>query len=140
MAGFPGETDAEFEETCALIRELPYGYLHLFPFSPRPGTPGWELHRESPVPQAVVDERMSALRELAAEKSMAHRRSFVGQTFEAITLATGAELSQRGKTNAISENFLPIEIEGHLPANQMLKVNVAVIAADGVLQAEALAG
>jgi threonylcarbamoyladenosine tRNA methylthiotransferase MtaB len=131
MVGFPGETDAEFEETCALIRELPYGYLHLFPFSPRPGTPGWELHRESPVPQAVVDERMRALRELAAEKSLAHRRSFVGRTLEAITLANGAELAQREKTNAISENFLPLEIGGQFPSNQMLRVKVESIDADG---------
>ena len=134
MAGFPGETDAEFEETLALIRELPYGYLHLFPFSPRPGTPGWALHRESPVPQKVVDERMSALRELAAEKSMTHRKGFVGQSLDAITLASGAELTQRGKTNAISENFLPLEINGHFPANQMLRVRVECVDADGTLQ------
>jgi threonylcarbamoyladenosine tRNA methylthiotransferase MtaB len=133
MAGFPGETDAEFEETLALIRELPYGYLHLFPFSPRPGTPGWALHRESPVPQAVVDERMSVLRELAAEKSLAHRRSFVGRILEAITLATGVELAQRGKTNAISENFLPLEIEGVFESNQMLRIHISSLNADGSL-------
>ena len=47
MVGFPGETDAEFEETLDLIRALPFGYLHLFPFSPRPGTRGWALHAGS---------------------------------------------------------------------------------------------
>ncbi len=51
MVGFPGETDAEFEETLALVRALPFGYLHLFPFSPRPGTRGWGLHAENPVAQ-----------------------------------------------------------------------------------------
>ena len=50
MVGFPGETDAEFEETVAFIRSLPFGYLHLFPFSPRPGTRAWALHAERPVP------------------------------------------------------------------------------------------
>jgi threonylcarbamoyladenosine tRNA methylthiotransferase MtaB len=49
MVGFPAETDAEFEETMELVRALPFGYLHLFPFSPRPGTRGWELHKERPV-------------------------------------------------------------------------------------------
>ena len=44
MVGFPGESDAEFEETVALVQALPFGYLHLFPFSPRPGTPGRALH------------------------------------------------------------------------------------------------
>ena len=140
MAGFPGETDAEFEETCALIRELPYGYLHLFPFSPRPGTPGWALHRETPVPQKVVDERMSALRELASEKSMAHRSGFVGQTLDAITLSTGLELAQRGKTNAISENYLPIELDGIFESNQMLRIHISSLNGDGALIGRTLAG
>ncbi len=65
MVGFPGETEREFEETCDFIRALPFGYLHLFPFSPRPGTRGWSLHAESPVPAKVVEERMAALRALS---------------------------------------------------------------------------
>ena len=68
MAGFPGETDAEFEETLEMIRKLPFGYLHLFPFSARPGTPGGTMHAEKPVPAAMVEERMAELRSLAAEK------------------------------------------------------------------------
>ena len=78
MVGFPGETDREFQETYDFIRSLPFGYLHLFPFSPRPGTRAWALHAESPVPATVVNERMAALRSLAAEKTRAHRRQFIG--------------------------------------------------------------
>ncbi len=88
MVGFPGETDAEFEETLDLVRALPFGYLHLFPFSPRPGTRGWALHAESPVPPQVVEERMAVLRALAVEKTRAHRSRFIGQELEAITLHT----------------------------------------------------
>ena len=62
MVGFPGETDREFQETLDFIRDFPFGYLHLFPFSPRPGTRGWTLHAESPVASRVVDERMAVLR------------------------------------------------------------------------------
>jgi threonylcarbamoyladenosine tRNA methylthiotransferase MtaB len=136
MAGFPGETDAEFEETLTLIRELPFGYLHLFPFSPRPGTPGWGLHLASPVPQAVVDERMSTLRDLAVEKSLAHRRSFVGHALAAITLATDAKLAEQKKTTAISENFIPIEIKGQFPANELLQVHVKSVDTEGNLHGE----
>jgi threonylcarbamoyladenosine tRNA methylthiotransferase MtaB len=124
MAGFPGETDAEFEETLALIRALPLGYLHLFPFSPRPGTPGWALHREHPVPTVVVEARMAALRTLAAEKSSAHRNKAVGAQLEAITMHTPAELAARGRTAALTENFLPVELRGSLPANQLVRVHV----------------
>jgi len=135
MTGFPGESDAEFEETVALLRALPYGYLHLFPFSPRPGTPGWALHAERPVPAEAVEERMAALRALAAEKSQAHRRRFIGRELEAITLHTPAELEARGRTAALTENFLPVELQGRLEANRLVRLRVSGVNAEGTLEA-----
>jgi threonylcarbamoyladenosine tRNA methylthiotransferase MtaB len=138
MAGFPGETDREFEETLELIRALPFGYLHLFPFSPRPATLGWTMHLQTPVPAAVVEERMAALRALAAEKSRAHRAQFAGRELEAITLRTPAELAARGRTTALTENFLPMEVEGRLPANRLVRLRVRGVNAEGTLKAIAL--
>ncbi len=135
MVGFPGESDAEFEETMALIRSLPFGYLHLFPFSPRPGTPGWAMHAERPVPNAAVEERMAALRALAAEKTHAHRKWFVGKEMQAITLHTPAQLAARGRTAALSENFVPIEIEGRIAANRLLRVQGSGLNSEGILEA-----
>jgi threonylcarbamoyladenosine tRNA methylthiotransferase MtaB len=135
MAGFPGETDGEFEETLQLVRALPFGYLHLFPFSPRPGTPGWALHAERSVPAAVVNERMSVLRALAAEKSQTHRQRFVGRELEAITLHTPAELERRGRTAALTENFLSVEMERRLPANRLVRVKVIGLNSEGTLEA-----
>ena len=137
MVGFPGETDAEFEETLALVRALPFGYLHLFSFSPRPGTPGWALHAERPVPAEAIEERMKALRALAAEKSQTHRRCFVGRELEAITLRTPAELSARGRTAALTENFLPVEFEGRWEANRLVRLRVSGLTASGTLEATA---
>lgn len=137
MVGFPGETDAEFEETRALIEALPFGYLHLFPFSPRPGTPGWAMHVERPVPAAAVEERMGALRMLAAEKSKTHRRSFIDRELEAITLHTPPEIESRGCTAALTENFLPVEIAGLLDANRMVRVRVTGFNAEGTVQSVA---
>jgi threonylcarbamoyladenosine tRNA methylthiotransferase MtaB len=137
MVGFPGETDAEFEETVELVRALPFGYLHLFPFSPRPGTAGWALHAEQPVPAEAVAERMAALRALAAEKSESHRRWFVGRKLEAITLHTPAELEARGRTAALTENFLPVELEGRLEANRLVRLQVTGLNAEGALEATA---
>jgi threonylcarbamoyladenosine tRNA methylthiotransferase MtaB len=131
MVGFPGETDREFEETLAFIRALPFGYLHLFPFSPRPGTPGWALHAASPVPPAVVEERMAALRTLAAEKTLDHRRRFIGRKLSAITLNTRSLAGTL--TAALSENFLPVSLVGHFPSNQLLQVRVTGIRLDGSL-------
>jgi threonylcarbamoyladenosine tRNA methylthiotransferase MtaB len=124
MVGFPGETDGEFEESVAFIRALPFAYLHLFPFSARPGTRAWALHAADQVAPAVVEKRTAVLRALAAEKSAAHRRRFVGRTLEAITLHTPEVLARRGRTAALTENFLPVELAGSFAANQLLRVEV----------------
>jgi threonylcarbamoyladenosine tRNA methylthiotransferase MtaB len=133
MAGFPGETDREFTETLDFIRSLPFGYLHLFPFSPRPGTRAWALHSEHPVPPPVVDERMAQLRALAAEKTQSHREHLLGRELEALTLHTPPDLALSGRTLALTENFLPVEIETRLPANSPLRIRITAIQADGSL-------
>jgi threonylcarbamoyladenosine tRNA methylthiotransferase MtaB len=138
MAGFPGETDAEFDETCTFLRSLPFGYLHLFPFSPRPGTPGEALHAASPVPQPVVEERMARLRSLAHELSLAHRRQFLGQTLPAITLHTPADFAAHSRSAALTDNFLPLELAGLHPSNTLLNVRITGFTPYGELEAEAL--
>jgi threonylcarbamoyladenosine tRNA methylthiotransferase MtaB len=135
MAGFPGETDTEFEETLEFIRALPFAYLHLFPFSPRPGTRAWTLHNDNPVPPGMVEERMAALRSLAAEKNRAHRLSFAGRALEAITLHTAKAAAERGCTTALSENFIPVELESRLPANRLVRVCVKGLNPEGELLA-----
>ncbi|MDR3723989.1 MAG: MiaB/RimO family radical SAM methylthiotransferase [Terracidiphilus sp.] len=136
MAGFPGETGDEFEETLAFLRSLPFGYLHLFPFSPRPGTPGEALHAASPVPAQVVEERMTRLRSLAHELSLAHRRQFPGQALPAITLHTPADLAACNRSSALSDNFLPIELAGSHAANTLLSVRITGISPEGILLAD----
>ena len=133
MVGFPGETDAEFAETLEVVRRLPFGYLHLFPFSPRPGT---ALHAAEPLAAGVLRERMAALRGLAAEKMRAHREQFVGAELEAITLHTDAELAGRGRTRALSENFIPMEIAGRAEANRLVRIRVTAMDAAMTLTGE----
>jgi threonylcarbamoyladenosine tRNA methylthiotransferase MtaB len=135
MVGFPGETDSEFRETCEFVKALPFGYLHLFPFSPRPGTPGWGLHARSPVAATVVDERMAAMRALAREKNEAHRRCFIGREINAITLHTSPALAALGRTTALTENFLPVEIDSRLAANQLIQLKITGINAEMALEA-----
>ena len=135
MVGFPGETASEFEETIELIRALPFGYLHLFPFSPRPGTPAWALHAAMPVAPALVEERMTTLRALAAQKNEAHRRHFIGRELDAITLNTRDSQANPNGTSALTENFIPVEIAASLPANRLVRIRVTGIANDGTLLA-----
>jgi threonylcarbamoyladenosine tRNA methylthiotransferase MtaB len=135
MVGFPGETDTEFEETLEFVRALPFGYLHLFPFSPRPGTRAWTLHKETPVPKSVVDERMGRMRALAAEKTDAHRMQFLDRELDAITMHTSEPMARMGRTAALTENFLPVELEGQFLANQLVRLCVNRLSAEGALEA-----
>jgi threonylcarbamoyladenosine tRNA methylthiotransferase MtaB len=127
MVGFPGETEREFRETYDLIAGLPFAYLHLFPFSPRPGTRGWELHRESPVAPQAVAERMAALRDLIAGKTHRFRAGFVGKTLPAITLHTLEQIAAQGRTSALTDNFLPVEITEVIPSNQLVAVRIMAL-------------
>jgi threonylcarbamoyladenosine tRNA methylthiotransferase MtaB len=136
MVGFPGETDAEFEETCALVRRLPFGYLHLFPFSARPGTPAWAMHQERPVSKRLAEERMAALRRLSQKKTEAHRRRFAGRVLDAITLHTPEALRDQGRTAALTENFIPAEVEGMVKGNWMVRLLVTGLRPGGALAAE----
>jgi threonylcarbamoyladenosine tRNA methylthiotransferase MtaB len=78
MVGFPGESEAFFEESFAFIAAQPFTYLHLFPFSARPGTRAWQLAQEHPVPPRAVGERMARLRELIAAKNRRLPAEFCG--------------------------------------------------------------
>jgi len=65
IAGFPGETDAEFEETFAFCRDMDFAWIHAFPFSARPGTKAFDMKPK--VPERVAGERVAKLTELAKE-------------------------------------------------------------------------
>jgi threonylcarbamoyladenosine tRNA methylthiotransferase MtaB len=76
IAGFPGETPTDHRATRELVSELPFTYLHVFPFSPRDGTVAAALRE--PVPERVAGERARELRALGQEKGRAHRSRRVG--------------------------------------------------------------
>jgi threonylcarbamoyladenosine tRNA methylthiotransferase MtaB len=76
ITGFPGETATDHTSTRDLVAELPFTYLHVFPYSPRDGTSAVEL--SDPVPQRVAGDRARELRSLAEEKGRGHRAARVG--------------------------------------------------------------
>jgi threonylcarbamoyladenosine tRNA methylthiotransferase MtaB len=134
MVGFPGETDAEFHETVRMIECLPFTYLHVFTYSPRPGTPAAAMRAQVPV--HVARERNRILRERATEKKLAFMKSFVGKTVEAITLHSLSHVMRRGEdprpsecnfTEALTDNYLKLHVEGRHDANRWVKAQVVGI-------------
>ena len=119
MVGFPGETDAHFEQTRSFIEEAPLTYLHVFTFSAREGTPAATMPGQ--VPKAVKKERNRILRELIAQKHERFERSLAGKRVHAVTL----DRRKPGATAALTDNFLHVEIPGaEIPAARMVEVEL----------------
>ncbi len=76
IVGFPGETEADFEATMALVREVRYGQCYSFKYSARPGTPAAE---RDPVPAEIADDRLQRLQRLLAEQQRAAQEAMVGR-------------------------------------------------------------
>lgn len=94
IAGFPGETEADHAATIALIERLPFTQLHVFPYSPRPGTPATRLGR--PTPSEIVTRRARELRELASRKIAAYRQRRAGAMADIVV--TGSAARREGVT------------------------------------------
>jgi threonylcarbamoyladenosine tRNA methylthiotransferase MtaB len=129
MVGFPGESDALFEESFTFIAAQPFTYLHLFPFSARPGTRAWLLAREFPVQPRVVTERMARLRELIATKNLEFRQRFQGIELSAVSLHTAPGET----TKALTDNFLEVELKARVAANQRLQILVTGLSSTGLV-------
>lgn len=90
MVGFPGETDGAFRNTVAVATDLPFSYLHVFPFSPRPGTAAARM--AGAVPVATIRKRADLLHDLDRAKRLAFHKSQIGTTVRALFEAgTGTE-------------------------------------------------
>jgi threonylcarbamoyladenosine tRNA methylthiotransferase MtaB len=122
MVGFPGETDADFEESCRFIDGLPFTYLHVFTYSERPGTPA--ANDAAVVPLPVRKERNRILRELAAAKNLEFRRRMVGRTLPAVTLhEPGA---------ALTSNYLKVQLQQPEVPNSMVHCRISGVTCSGL--------
>ncbi|MBV9434712.1 MAG: tRNA (N(6)-L-threonylcarbamoyladenosine(37)-C(2))-methylthiotransferase MtaB [Acidobacteria bacterium] len=126
MVGFPGETDELFEESLRFIEQMPFTYLHVFTYSPRPGTPAAEM--ESQVALSVARQRNRILRNVSAEKNLKFRSALLGSEIEAITL----QKTSADATAGLSDNYIKLEVYGHHPANTLLKVRALSVSQTGL--------
>jgi threonylcarbamoyladenosine tRNA methylthiotransferase MtaB len=126
IAGFPGETESDHAATLAFIDRHPFTYLHVFSYSPRPGTKAAQSPDQ--VPSHIIKRRARELRALADQKSAAFRRSQIGHTLRALTLhrddhslndQTAAEY-----TPALSSNYVRVQVPGIHPSNQWKDVRI----------------
>ncbi len=132
LVGFPTETAQDFAATYSLVAALPATYLHVFPFSPRPGTPAASL---PPVPAKEVKARAKSLRELGQLK----QREFYGrQLGKIVEILVEGPAGPSGCLKGLSENYLRVTFPGPLTwQNRRLPVLLREMR-EGVLVGEAL--
>ena len=119
MVGFPGETAEDHAASLRFIDSLPYTYLHIFPFSARPGTPAAAAAGQ--VNGRVARERSQEIRAVIAAKRQAFLAAQVGQTLPALTL----DEQEDGARMALTTNYLKVALPGsEVPANRLVTISI----------------
>jgi threonylcarbamoyladenosine tRNA methylthiotransferase MtaB len=108
IAGFPGETENDFAETVAYVRDLPFSYLHVFPYSARSGTEAFGLPGQPD--SAVTTRRSGLLRDIGRAKSDEFRRGLIGHVEDALVLETQDRAS--GALVGLTGNFVEAVFSG----------------------------
>ena len=121
LVGFPGETAEAFETTYRLVRNLPVAYLHVFPFSSRPGTPASTF--DDKIPSDVIKARCQRMRNLGDEKRLKFYQGFVGQPLDVLIEETRD--SETGLLKGISSNYIPVFIDA--PDTHMNSIKQVII-------------
>ncbi|MDI6726677.1 MAG: tRNA (N(6)-L-threonylcarbamoyladenosine(37)-C(2))-methylthiotransferase MtaB [Smithellaceae bacterium] len=106
MAGFPGEDERAFQNTLALLTEIPVAYFHVFPYSPRPGTKAATMSGQ--VAEKVKKERAAILRSLGVKNRESYAKKFIGRGLSVLIegkTADGAEVF------GLAANYLPVVIK-----------------------------
>jgi threonylcarbamoyladenosine tRNA methylthiotransferase MtaB len=130
LVGFPGETEAHFERTYQVVERLPFSYLHVFSYSPRPGTPAAKYPQQ--VPPEIKRERSQRLRALASAKKRAFAERFLGRTLD--ILLEGKRDRQRQRLSGLTEHYLRVYVEApEALVNQLLPVRLEALDGDDVL-------
>ena len=119
IVGFPGETDAEFEETLGIIADVGYSLAFSFKYSSRPGTPAAEM--EGHVPAALMDERLQRLQGLLNEHQLAFNQASVGKRTSVLLERKG---KLQGQMIGKSPWFQSVHVMTDAPVGSMMEVEL----------------
>jgi len=131
IAGFPGETSAEFDQTLALCAEIGFAWIHAFPYSKRPGTAAFSL--KNPVCERDTTRRVEALTALALRNRREYAQTWLGRELSAVV--EKGEPDSEGRRRAVSENYLKLLVDcsdAYPPGSSLRCIPVSLCAgADG---------
>lgn len=121
IVGFPGETETDFADTLAVMREVKFAKVHMFPYSERPRTRAALFPNK--VPSDVIKERKQTILRVAEEVSFSLRNQFVSRRMKVLTESSSAE--RPGEISGHSENFLMVWVQGgNYQPNELVTVDL----------------
>jgi len=123
IVGFPGEDDGRFDNTRRFIEENPFTHLHVFPYSPRPGTEAYGLG--DPVVHKVKKERLWVLKNLIHQKNHIFRKRLLNRIFSIITE------EKNGSVSGVTDNYIRVKIAEKCGGNRLLSVKITEVTSDG---------
>ena len=126
IVAFPGETEEEFQQSLAFIRQCGFADMHIFPYSRRPGTPADKMPGQHP--NAVKEERSRRAIAVAEEMSRAYRETLVG-TVQSVLF----EEREEGFYTGHAPNYVKVYVRGEGLHNQVRNVTITEVYKDGVL-------
>ncbi len=129
IVGFPGETDAEFEEMLQFVEDEGIDHVGAFTYSPQPGTPSAEMPNQ--VPEAVKEERYGALMELAQQISLDSNRTMVGREVDVLIESAEPTTSMTGEPLSVGRTYRDAPevdglalVKGVFPLGAMVRVRI----------------
>jgi threonylcarbamoyladenosine tRNA methylthiotransferase MtaB len=123
IAGFPGESDEEFEDTYQRLKRTPWTRMHVFPYSERPGTKALKI--EPKVPNHIIHQRAERLRQLSAERYSMMALDQIGTVKKVLILKSKAK-----GASTLSRDYWPVDVEISSDIENGIEISVQIMGYD----------
>ena len=123
ITGFPQESEEDFRQTYAFLKECEFSFLHVFPFSLRSGTEAEKM--KGHIPEPVKKDRAAKCLKLSDELQRTWMEKWIGRSVYILT-----ETAKDGMTSGYTSEYIPVTIAGELPASQYIKVKLTEVTDD----------
>lgn len=130
IVGFPGETDAHFQNTLAFVQDQPYSYLHIFRYSDRKGTAASKA--TGPVPPKTIKKRSQILHQIGKMLKLAYYRKHIGHTLPVLF-----DQFKNGRYVGYTNNYIPVHVASQTDLrNQILNISLCDVTESGFVQSQ----
>ena len=125
IVGFPGESEKDFAAALAFVRMMNFSRMHVFPYSKREGTPA--ARRKDQVPDTEKKDRVHRMQALAAEKTKAYEKSFLGKT-----MCVLFETERDGITDGLTDNYIRVYTDAKVATSEIYAMKLERAYKDGL--------